>query len=78
MGSGRLCMAMTPMTAPHDRMTLTLPALLDSRQIYLHLSGKEKRDVYERAMGGNSVEEMPIRAVLHQDKVPVDVYWAAA
>ena len=77
MGSGRLCMAMTPVTAPHDRMTLTLPALLDSRQIFLHLSGKEKRDVYERALGGDSVEEMPVRAVLNQDKVPVDVYWTA-
>ncbi len=75
--SGRLCMAMTPVTAPHDRMTLTLPALLDSRQIYLHLSGKEKRDVYERALGGDSVEEMPIRAVLDQDTVSVGVYWAA-
>jgi len=77
MGSGRLCMAMTPVTAPHDRMTLTLPALLDSRQIYLHLSGKEKRAVYEKSLGGNSIEEMPIRAVLDQGKVPVDVYWAA-
>lgn len=77
MGSGRLCMVMTPVTAPHDRMTLTLPALLDSRQIYLHLSGKEKRNVYERALGGDSAEEMPIRAVLGQDTVPVDVYWAA-
>ena len=78
MGSGRLCMAMTPVTAPHDRMTLTLPALLNSRQIFLQLSGKEKRDVYERALGGDSVEEMPIRAVLDQDKVPVDVYWTSA
>ena len=78
MSSERLCMAMTPINAPHDRMTLTLPALLDSRQIYLHLSGEEKRDVYERAVAGDSVKEMPIRAVLHQDKVPVDVYWASA
>lgn len=78
MSSGRLCMAITPVTAPHERMTLTLPALLDSHQIYLHLSGKEKRSVYERALGGDSVEKMPIRAVLHQDKVPVDVYWASA
>jgi len=31
-----------------------------------------------KALGGNSIEEMPIRAVLDQDKVPVDVYWAAA
>lgn len=77
MDSERLCTAMIPVTAPHDRMTLTLPALLDSRQIYLHLSGKEKRDVYEKALGGDSIEEMPIRAVIDQDKVPVDVYWAA-
>ncbi len=77
MGSGRLCMVIIPVTAPHDRMTLTLPALLDSRQIYLHLSGQEKRDVYERALESDSVEKMPIRAVLHQDKVPVDVYWAS-
>ena len=76
MSSERLCMAITPVTTPHDRMTLTLPALLNSHQIYLHLSGEEKRAVYERAMRGDSVEEMPIRAVLHQDKVPVDVYWA--
>ena len=78
MNSGTLCMAITPVTAPHDRMTLTLPALLDSRQIYLHLSGEEKRDVYEMALRGDSFEKMPIRAVLHQDRVPVDVYWAAA
>ena len=45
MSSERLCMAITPVTAPHDRMTLTLPALLDSHQIYLHLSGEEKRAV---------------------------------
>ena len=77
MGSGRLCMAMTPVSAPHDRMTLTLPALLDSHQIYLHLSGREKRDVYERALGGYSVEKMPIRGVLGQHTVPVDVCWAA-
>ena len=77
MGSEKLCMAMTPVTVPHDRMTLTLPALLDSRQIFLQLSGKEKHDVYERALGSDSLEEMPIRAVLYQDKVPVDVYWLA-
>jgi len=28
------------------------------------------------AMAGGEVEEMPIRAVLNQEKVPVHVYWA--
>ena len=76
MNSGKLCVAMTPVTAPHERMTLTLPALLRCRRICFHLSGKEKRDVYERALTGDSIEEMPVRAVLAQDLAPVDVYWA--
>ncbi|WP_114195115.1 6-phosphogluconolactonase [Edaphovirga cremea] len=73
--SGRLCMGMTPLTAPLDRITLTLPALLDSRHIYLHLVGDSKRDVYEQAAQGTDVNEMPVRAVLGQQKTPVDVYW---
>ena len=77
MNSGKLCVAMAPVTAPHERMTLTLPALLRSRRICFHLTGKEKRDVYERALAGDSVEKMPVRAVLGQDLVPVDVYWTA-
>ncbi|HDO30975.1 MAG TPA: 6-phosphogluconolactonase, partial [Desulfobacteraceae bacterium] len=33
MKSGRDCLAISPPEAPHERMTLTLPVLLDSRQI---------------------------------------------
>ncbi|AOV97219.1 6-phosphogluconolactonase [Edwardsiella hoshinae] len=77
MESGRLCMGMTPLTAPLDRITLTLPALLDSRHIYLHLVGDTKRQVYMQALGGAEVNEMPIRAVLQQSRTPVDVYWTA-
>ncbi|MBW7983302.1 6-phosphogluconolactonase [Enterobacillus tribolii] len=77
MDSGRVCMGMTPLTAPLDRITLTLPALLNSRHIYLHLTGSGKREVYERAMQGQDVNEMPVRSVLHQAQVPVDVYWTA-
>ncbi len=74
--SGRLCMAITPPAAPHERMTLTLPALLHSRQIILHLAGPDKRAVYERALANGPVAEMPIRAVLGQATSPVTVFWA--
>jgi 6-phosphogluconolactonase len=74
--SGKLCMAITPPVAPHDRMTLTLPALLQSRQIILHLVGPDKRTVYERALANGPVVEMPIRAVLGQAVTPVTVFWA--
>lgn len=74
--SGRLCMAITPPAAPHERMTLTLPALLQSRRIILHLVGPGKRAVYERALANGPVAEMPIRAVLGQATTPVTVFWA--
>ncbi len=74
--SGQLCMAITPPAAPHERMTLTLPALLQSRQIILHLVGPGKREVYEKALAKGPVVEMPIRAVLGQATAPVTVFWA--
>ncbi|WP_159567587.1 6-phosphogluconolactonase [Budvicia diplopodorum] len=77
MKSGRLCMGMTPLTAPLDRITLTLPALLNSRHIFLHLVGEAKRAVYHQAQEGHDVNEMPVRSVIHQDKTPVDVFWSA-
>jgi 6-phosphogluconolactonase len=57
-------------------MTLTLPALLNSRRIFVHIVGEKKRKVYERAIAGESPEEMPIRAILSQKKVPVTIWWA--
>jgi len=74
--SGRLCLAITPPVAPHERMTLTLPALLQSRRIILHLAGPDKRAVYEQALTKGPVAQMPIRAVLGQTTVPVTVFWA--
>lgn len=73
--SGQLCLAITPPAAPHERMTLTLPALLHSRQIILHIVGPEKRAVYEQAMADGPVASMPIRAVLKQESTPVAVFW---
>lgn len=77
MQSGQTCVGMTPLTAPIDRITLTLPALLNSRQIYLHLVGQSKRNVYQQAQSGTDVTEMPVRAVLQQSQTPVEVVWAA-
>lgn len=74
--SGKLCLAIIPPAAPHARMTLTLPALLQSRRIILHLVGQEKRKVYEKALAEGPVPEMPIRSVLGQSIVPVTVFWS--
>jgi len=77
MDSGRRCFAMSPVTAPLARLTLSLPVLLSSRHIYLHLVGEAKREQYEQAEQGEDVNEMPVRAILHQHQTPVDVYWTA-
>jgi 6-phosphogluconolactonase len=72
--------AVTPLgpanPAPHRRISLNLPALLDARGIALAISGGAKRAVLERALQENRPLELPIAAVLHQQSVPVDVYLA--
>ena len=69
------CLPIIPEHAPHQRMTLTLKALLDSNRIVLHITGEEKWQVYQQALQTGAVELMPIRAFLRQDILPVDVFW---
>lgn len=59
-----------------ERMTLTLAGLLKSRSLILLITGDEKLSVLRKAQAGTDVNEMPIRAVLQQQQVPVTVYWA--
>lgn len=80
MNSGKICIGITPVTAPHERMTLTLPAILDSKKIFLHITGEAKKEVLEQALTEGAAEEMPIRFVLRQQagkqKTPISIYWA--
>lgn len=73
-----VCLAVRPTQAPHPRISLSLSSLLNARQIYLHLSGESKKTVLDEALSSQDVKAMPIRAVLDQRKVPVDVYWSKA
>ena len=73
--AGKTCVGIVPSAAPHERMTLTFPALLDSLQIVVHITGNKKREVYAQAEHAGPSEEMPIRFILRQEEVPVDVYW---
>ena len=76
MNSGRICMGIAPLTAPHERMTLTLPAILASNQIFLHITGQSKKDVLQKTLAEGPVEDMPIRFILQQQTTPVTVFWA--
>jgi 6-phosphogluconolactonase len=70
------CVGMVAPTDPRARMSLNLPALLDSRGIVLLLNGGAKWQVYVSANEGGPVAEMPIRTVLRQRRTPVTVAWA--
>jgi 6-phosphogluconolactonase len=76
MSSGRLCMAIRSPAAPHERMTLTLPAILNSCRLILHLKGEEKKKALAQALELGDAGEMPIRYILHQQAAPLAVYWS--
>ncbi len=76
MNSGRSCMGLAPLTAPHERMSLTLPAILNSRQIFLHIVGEDKKNVLAKAHIDGPAKELPIRFILRQQTTPLSVYWA--
>ncbi|MBT8143670.1 MAG: 6-phosphogluconolactonase [Gammaproteobacteria bacterium] len=73
----RRCVPVTPQTADHRRLTLSAAELLNSRRIILLLTGQEKWDVYREACADDDISAMPVRAILHQQQTPVDVYWSA-
>jgi 6-phosphogluconolactonase len=76
MDSGRTAIAVTPTEAPHQRISLTLPRLLNSRQLIIHISGAGKQSVLQAAQAGDDVAELPIRAILNQQAAPLSIYWA--
>ena len=63
--------ATEPPKAPHRRITLTLSAVLNSREIILHLTGAVKKSVLEQA----SARAYPVATILSQDRTPVTVWW---
>jgi 6-phosphogluconolactonase len=50
-----------------------LSALLQSRAIFLLIAGEAKRQVIAEASAG---ADLPVRAILAQDQVPVRILWA--
>ena len=76
MTSGDTCLSVQPLEAPHERMSMTLPRLLNSQKVILHLSGDNKLEVLNQVLNGDDIKELPVRAVLQQSRVPVQIFWA--
>jgi len=62
--------------ACHPRVSLTVRSLLDAREVNLLFFGARKRAVYKESLRPGPVEEYPVRALVQQTQVPVNVYWA--
>jgi 6-phosphogluconolactonase len=71
-----LCAPVRPPHAPHDRLTLTLPALKQARHVALQISGAGKQHIYQlaRQQAGTG---RPVSMVLHQPSQPVSVWMGA-
>ncbi len=62
-----------PIPAPHARLTFTLHALLQARELLLSISGEPKLAVYRRA-AEQADPALPISLVLNQQQTPVSVW----
>ena len=70
-------LAVQPGSAPYQRLSLSLPRLLNSRHIFLHLVGANKLSVLDKAMADNDIYAMPIRAFLQHPVADVTVMYTA-
>lgn len=71
------CMSVAAPSLPNvpvPRVTLTARALLDARQLVVHITGAAKLALLQQAMAAGPVSQWPIRLALHQVRVPCAVF----
>ncbi|MEP4149054.1 MAG: 6-phosphogluconolactonase [Halioglobus sp.] len=61
-----------PVTAPHQRITFTLPAVLQSGEIIVHITGTDKLAILAEAAD----KQYPIAAITTQNINPASIWWA--
>ncbi|WP_118792098.1 6-phosphogluconolactonase [Neisseria bergeri] len=65
----------TPVTAPHERVSMTLGAIARTQNIFLAIQGAEKKTVFDQAAQGEN-REYPISFVLNRQGVKCHVFYA--
>ncbi len=70
------CVALQPAGGGHERLSLSLAAVLTAAQLYLHISGREKWTALERALLPGPVADLPVRALLRQTERPLQVCYS--
>ena len=59
---------------PESRITMTLPNIVQSKNLYLHIEGQEKADVLENALNSPA---FPIHHIVRHPATRLKVRWAA-
>ncbi len=62
--------------AGETRLTLTLPLIAEADMLVLHIEGAAKQATLEKALAGDDVDDMPVRAVFAHARSPIALYWA--
>lgn len=67
------CISIKPDTAPYERISLTLHSILKAKNIFLHLEGKQKIEVYNEVIKSDDTQKYPILKVLNSSNT-IKVY----
>ena len=73
------CIAVNPPHITQARLSLTLNTMMQARELVLLIMGKPKQAAYQRALSLSTYTEylsLPVSFILHQEKVPIHIYWA--
>ncbi len=65
------CIHIIPNTAAYDRISLTLPSIINSSKIYLHFEGDKKLEIFNKAMQTKDKFTYPIASVFEQKEIEV-------
>lgn len=68
-----LLVAVRTPSQPQPRITFSADRLHQARRHILHITGEDKRAVLAKALNGDDVRQLPIRAFL---TCPLAIYWA--
>ncbi len=65
------CLAALHPQSGQSRMSLSLPRLLNTKKIWLLITGAKKKQLFEKAAGAN----LPISALLRDARCTIEVFW---
>ena len=64
----------SPISQPTQRITLGMPMVLNAKNIFLHITGEEKKDFLLNILNS---DDLPIHRTFKQSKKPINIFWAS-